>query len=102
MQAGVFLRAQFPAGEHDNRHVRQRVIGAQFLQHIKAGHVGETQIEDHAVGGLTAQGIECLASGAGGFNLDIVIAEQFGNAHLLGGIIFNDEQAFAPRCRKIP
>ena len=102
MEAGVFLRAQFAAGEYDNRHFRQRVVGAQFFQHFKAGHVGQTQIEYHAVGGLTAQGIECLASGAGGFDLDVVIAEQFGDAHLLGRVVFNDEQALAPRCGIIP
>ena len=77
VEVGILLGAQLAAGEHDDRHVGQRVVGAQLFQHFKAGHVGQAQIEHDAVGGLSAQRIERVAAGAGGLDLDVVIAEQF-------------------------
>ena len=101
MEAGILLGAEFAAGKYDHRHFGERFVGSQRFQHFKAGHVGQTQIEYHAVGGLPAQGVECVTSGAGGFDLHVVVAEQLGYAHLLGRVVFDDQQAFAPRCRII-
>ena len=36
VEAGVLLGAQFAAGEHDHRHVRQRVVGAEFLPALQS------------------------------------------------------------------
>ena len=36
-------------------------------------------------------------AGARGLDLDVVMAEQFADAHLLGGVVFHHQQAFTPR-----
>ena len=44
-----------------------------------------------------AQDRERLSPGAGGDDLDIVVAEQLADAHLLGLVVLDDEQALAAR-----
>ncbi len=102
MKPGIFFRAEFSPGEHDDRHVGQPFVGCKLFQHLEARHVGQAQIEHHAVCRLPPQRIERTTAGACGFYLDIVMAEQFRDAHLLGRIVFNDQQAFPPRRSHIP
>ncbi len=40
---------------------------------------------------------ERLLAGAGGDDLDVVVAEQFADAHLLGRVVLDDQQALAAR-----
>ena len=68
-----------------------------LLQHIEAGHVRQPEIEHDAVAWLVAQDGERLLAGAGGDDLDIVVAEQFADAHLLGLVVLDDQQTLAAR-----
>ena len=99
VQAGVFFRAQLPTGKYDDRHFRQRLIGAQLLEDFESGHVGQSQIQNHAVSRLPTQSGERISSGTGGFNLDVVVAKQFRDTEQLGRIILDHKQTFAPRSR---
>ena len=47
--------------------------------------------------GLVPQRRQRAGAGVGGDDLDVVVIEQFGDAHLLGGIVLHDQQALAPR-----
>ena len=46
--------------------------------------------------GWFAQRRQRIGAGVGGEDLDVVVAEQFGDAHLLGGVVLHDQQALAP------
>ena len=74
---------------------RCRPCGA--VEHLEAAHVGQPQIQHDAVAWLAPQRRECAGAGIGGDDLDVVVAEQFGDAHLLGGIVLDDQQALAAR-----
>ena len=93
----VLLRREFAAGEHHDRHFRERRIGADLLQHLEARHVRQPQVENDAVARLLAQRCERLRAGADRNDLDVVVAEQLGDAHLLGRIVLDDEQTLAAR-----
>ena len=70
-------------------------------EQIEAGNVGQPQIEHDAIGRLFAQRGKRLAAGAGGHEIDVVMPEQLGDAALLGGIVFDDQQALAARLHVI-
>ena len=97
VQLGVFLRRQFAAGEHHHRHVGEVRVGAQLLQHLESRHVGKPQIEHDAVARVLPENAQGFGAGAGGNDLDVVVAEQLCNAHLLGPIILNHQQPLAAR-----
>ena len=63
VQLGVFLRGQFAAGEHHDRDVREARVGPQLLQHLESGHVGQPQVEHHAIAGLFPDGLQRLCAG---------------------------------------
>ena len=65
----------------------------------KPGHVRQFEVENDAVIVRFAQRFQRGGAGFGGNDLDIVVAEQFGDAHPLGRIVFHDQQAFPPRLR---
>ena len=95
----VFLRRQFPAGEYDNRQFGEFAVFADALQHIEAGHIRQFEIENHAIVRRLAQCLESRSAGIDGDDLDIVVTEQFGDAHALGCIVFHHQEAFAARLR---
>src|SRR4029079_3575967 len=99
MEPGVLFGAELAAGKEDNRHVGQLLVGGKLFQHLKARHIGQAQVEHHAIGRLLPQHIERATPGAGGFYLDVVIAEQFRNAPLLSRVVFDHQQALPPRRR---
>ena len=65
VQPRVFLGRQLLAGKYHDGQVAQRLVGAELLQHLKAGDVGQAQVENHAVKGPLAERREALLTGAG-------------------------------------
>ena len=63
-----------------------------MLEHLEAGHVGQAEVEHRAVERGAAEGGERLATGRRGRDLDVVVTEQLGDAHLLGGVVLDDEE----------
>ena len=92
-----FVRRKFAPREDHDGNVGKRVVLAELLEQIEARDIGQPEIEHDAIDRLLAQYGERLRAGARGQDLDIVVAEQFANAHLLGRIVLHDQQAFAPR-----
>ena len=76
VQLRVLLGRQLAAGEHHDRHVAQLLVAADPLEHLEAGHVGQPQVEHHAVARLLRQRGERLRAGVGGHDVDVVVAEQ--------------------------
>ena len=69
------------------------------LEHLEARHVGQPQVEHHAVAGLLRERGERRRAGVGGDDVDVVVAEQLADAHLLGGVVLDDQQPLAARRR---
>jgi hypothetical protein len=73
VQLRILLGRQFAAGEDDDRNVRDRVVLADLLQHVEAGHVRQAQIEHDAIAVLFPQGLERVLAGSGRDDLDVVV-----------------------------
>ena len=52
--------------------------------------------------GSLAQDVQRLVAGAGVDDLDVVVAEQFADAHLLGRVVLDHQQPLAARLRRSP
>src|SRR6202007_1636088 len=76
---------------------REHWIRPDLLQHLEAGHVRQPQVENDTVAWLLTQRSERFRAGADRYDLDVVVAEQLGNTHLLGRIVLDHEQALAAR-----
>jgi hypothetical protein len=70
-----------------------RAVVAHALEHLEARHVRQPQVEHGAVVGVIAQLVERLLPRADGMDLDVVVAEQGGDADLLGLVVLDHEQA---------
>ena len=77
------------------------MLGAHRFQHLEARHVGQAQVEDHAIAALLAHDIKGFFAGAGVDDFDVVMTEQFVNAHLLGRVVLDDQQTPAAGLRKV-
>ncbi len=101
MKLRVFLGRQFAAGEDNDRNVGKPAVGAHALQHFEARHVRQAQIEHHAIAGALLQRAQRLAARCGIDDLDVVMTEQFADAHLLDPVVLDDQQALAARLGKL-
>jgi hypothetical protein len=62
------------AGEDHHRHLGDLGVVAHLLQHLEAGHVGQAQVEHHAVEAAARSSFASASSpGAGGGDLDVVV-----------------------------
>ena len=96
-QLRVFFRGQLAAREHDHRHVRKLPILADAFEHFESRHVGQPQVEDDAVAGMFGHRGKRCRTGVRYHDIKIVVSEQFLDAHLLRGVVFDDEKPLAPR-----
>ena len=95
MQLRILLGRQLSSGEYHDGHVRKRSVLADSLKHVEARHVRQAKIEHDAIAGLIAEDSQRLFAGAGADDLDIVVAQQLADTHLLGLVVLDDEQALA-------
>ena len=80
---------EFAAGEHHHGYVAEGLVVANLLEHFEAGHVGELQIQHHAVRGIFAKHGEGIRAGFGGGNFDVLVAQEFGDALALGFVVLD-------------
>ena len=103
VQFRILLGRKFPPGEHDHGHVGQPVVIADPVEHLEAAHVGQPAGRARrSRRGLSRSVGERAGAGVGGHDLDVVVVEQFRDAHLLGGIVLDDQQALAAGSWRIP
>ena len=72
-------------------------IFADAVEYFETAHVRQPQIEHDAVVWVLAQGGKRTRAGFGRDDLDIVVIQQFPDAHPFGRIVLDDQQAFAAR-----
>ena len=99
MQLRVFFRGQFASGKDDHGQVLELGIVAQLLQHIEAAHIGQPQIEHHAIVIAFRKRQKRVAAGVDHVDIDVLVAQQFARAELFGRIVFDDQQPLAARLR---
>ena len=63
-----------------------------MLEQLESGHVRQLEIENDAIGGLLPKHRQSLATIVGGDDLDVVVAEQLGDAEKLSRIVLDDKQ----------
>src|SRR5262249_5864818 len=91
----LFFRGELTPGEYHDGHITQGRIGAHLAQNFEARHVRQAEVEYDTVAGFPPHCRESIAACAGGDNLDIIMAEEFGHRKLLGGVVLDDDQALA-------
>ncbi len=101
MELRIFFRSEFAAGKDNHRQILQPGRVAKLLEHLEAGHVGQAQIEHHAVVASRFEGHESGRSIIDGVDIDVPMAQQFADAHLFGGIVFDHQEALAAGLRVV-
>src|SRR5581483_12149702 len=82
VQAGVFLRRQFLTGkDHDRQVVCGRNV-TQLLQYVESRHIGETQVEHHAVEGITVDVFDGIVTGTHNRHVDVIVTKQLFDTEL--------------------
>ena len=66
VQLRILIGGQLAAGEHHHRHIAQCCIVANALEHFEAGHIGQLQVEHHAIDRVVAQLRQRLRAGIRG------------------------------------
>ena len=89
------------AGEDDDGHVAQARFGVHLLEQLEAGHVGQAQVEHHAVEGL----IEHRLAGPRRpvptvTHLDVLMAQQLHDRLPLDLVVLDDQQSLGARSRE--
>ena len=97
LELRLLLGGQILAGEDDHGHVRQGRLGVHFLQQLEASHVGQPQVEHHAVEGLVEHRLQRLVAGGDGHHLDVFIAEQLDDGLPLDVVVLDDQQPLGAR-----
>ncbi len=97
VQPRVFVGREFAPGEHHHRDIAKRRIVANSLQHLEPRHVGQLQVEHHAIDAVVAQLQQRARAGIGRHDFYIVGSQQFGDALALGFIVFDQQQTLAAR-----
>ena len=69
-------------------------IGLQFLDQLEAAHVGQSQIEHHAIESLVLESAQRFLTGGDGRGVNVAVANQFHHAHALHVVVL-DHQQFA-------
>ncbi len=67
------------------------------VQHFKAAHIGQPEVEDHAIAGVIPERRQRGGPGVGGDDFDVVVVEQFLDAHLFRRVVLDDQQPLAAR-----
>ena len=80
MKLRIFFGGQFPSSEYDDGNVGQPVVVADLVQHLEPAHVGQPQVQHHAIAGVIAQRRERAGAGIGNDDLDVVVVEELPDA----------------------
>src|SRR5450432_2097025 len=75
VEASVFFGGEIFSGKDDNWEVAESGRVAQALEDVEASHIGETEIEDHAVIGIVRDRGESFLAAGSYVDLNIFIAE---------------------------
>ena len=94
LESRLLIGGEILAGEDDHGDIRQSRLGMDFLQQFEAGHVGQSQVEHHAVERLVEHRLQRLAAGGDGHRLDVFVAQQFDDGLPLDVVVLDDQQPF--------
>ena len=97
VQLRVFVGQEFASGEYHHGDIAERCIVANSLQHLESRHVGQLQVEHHAIYGVVAQLQQRAGARVGRHDFYIVGTQQLGDALALGFIVFHQQQPLAAR-----
>ena len=86
-----FFPRQFLSGVDDDRKVITSKIRLQLLDQLEAGHVGQFQIQHHAVKSLVLQNVQCFLTGGHCRGFNIAIPDQLNHAHALNVVVLNHQ-----------
>ena len=92
-QLGLFPLGQLLAGVDDGGELAQPDLALDPGDELEAGHVGQAQVEHHAVERLPLQRLERIGAGGDRGGLHVAVADQLGDALLLRLVVLDHQQA---------
>ena len=90
------------AGEDDDGNILQGWFRLKLLQQLEAAHVRQAQVEHDAVERPVEQGVERLAAGGDGRQLDVLMVEQLDDGLALDVVVLDDQKPFGARGGEVP
>ncbi len=90
-QLGFFIAGQVAPGVDDHRRERADVLGGHALEQLVAEHVRQLEVDDHAVVDVGAQQVQGRLGEADVGDLDVIVADQAGNAVALQVVVFHQQ-----------
>src|SRR6478672_9448774 len=91
----VLLGRQLATRKDNHRDVGERCVVADRFEQVETGHVGQPEIEHDAIRRLLADRRERFLAGTDGHQVDVVMPQKLGDAALLGGVVFDNQEALA-------
>src|SRR6202008_3949481 len=91
IQPRIFIGGEVLAGKTTHRQIHSRWSLAKTFQNFEAGHIWQTQIENHAVERLLANRGQGLSSSRNRGDANIVAAQQFTNTELLSRTVLDNQ-----------
>jgi hypothetical protein len=76
LELGLLFPRQLAAGVDHHRDVGHPELVLHPIDELEAGHVGQSEVQDHAVEAPLRQDLQGLFTRADGHDLDVVIADQ--------------------------
>src|SRR2546429_2093312 len=95
VQLRVLLGRQLATRKDNHRDVGERCVVADRFEQVETRHVGQPEIEHDAIRRLLADRRERFLAGTDGHQVDVVMPQKLGDAALLGGAVFDNQEAVA-------
>ena len=97
VQPRILFRRQFLAGEYHHGHVAHVGVSRMRSSTSKPLMSGRRRSSTTQSKASFCTSVERLRAGGGDGDVDVVVAQQFADADLLGSIVFHHQQALAAR-----
>ncbi len=83
----VLLGGELAASEDHHRYVGHDVLAGDLLQQVEAGDVGQAQVQHDAIDPALPQRLQRRGAAIDRDDVDVVMAQELGDAEALGGIV---------------
>ena len=95
----LIFRRQILARIDDDRKILEAKFFLQPFEQLKSGHIGQTEIDHHAVEVMRTQFGQSFLPRGHGYSLHITITDQINDRLAINLVIFDDKQSFTFRSR---
>jgi hypothetical protein len=97
IEQGLLVACEFFARKHYDGHVAQAGICLHLVEQLESAHVGQAQVEHHAIKRAFAHRGECRLATIDRNGLDVLVIQQLDDRRALDGVVLDHQQPFRMR-----